>query len=54
MAVMAEDNKREDKTAPESSDMHKRQRNKNIALAFAIAGFCVLVYVVSIVRMSGG
>ena len=54
MAVMAEDNKIEDKASRGSSDMHKRQRKKNIALAFAIAGFCLLVYVVSLVRMSGG
>jgi len=52
MAVMAEDNKNEDKAG--RSDMHKRQRSKNIALALAIGGFCVLVYVVSLVRMSGG
>lgn len=54
MAVMAEDNKKDDKAAPGDSDMHKRQRNKNIALALAIGGFCLLVYVVSLVRMSGG
>lgn len=52
MAVMAEDKKQDDKAA--HNDMHKRQRGKNIALALAIAGFCLLVYVVSLVRMSGG
>ena len=54
MAVMAEDNNKEDKAMSGENDMHKRQRKKNIALAMAIVGFCVLVYVVSIVRMSGG
>ncbi len=52
MAVMAEDDKNKDKAAPR--DMHKRLRSKNIALALAIGGFCLLVYVVSLVRMSGG
>ena len=54
MTVMAEDTKNQDKAAPGSDDMHKRQRGKNIALALAIAGFVLLVYLVSIVRMSGG
>ena len=54
MAVMAEDKANKDKEAPGSSDMHKRQRSKNIALALAIGGFVLLVYVVSVVRMSGG
>ena len=36
------------------SEQHRRQRGKNIATALAIVGFCVLVYFVSIIRMSGG
>ncbi|WP_153811697.1 hypothetical protein [Hwanghaeella grinnelliae] len=54
MAVMAEDKQKEGKAVSGENDMHTRQRKKNIALALAIVGFCVLVYVVSIVRMSGG
>lgn len=36
------------------SEVHRRQRNKNIAVALAIVGFCVVVYFVSIIKMSGG
>lgn len=54
MTVMTDDDTKKEKTAPGGSDAHKRQRNKNIALALAIGGFCLLVYVVSLVRMSGG
>lgn len=35
------------------SDAHRRQRAKNIALAAALVGFIVLIYFVTIVRMSG-
>jgi len=38
----------------QSSDMHRRQRGKNIALGLALAGAAVLFYVVAIVKMSGG
>ena len=31
----------------------KRQRVKNLALLAALAGFVVLIYIVSIVRMGG-
>lgn len=54
MAVMTEDSKKQDKATRDGRDMHKRLRSKNIALALAIGGFCLLVYVVSLVRMSGG
>lgn len=36
------------------SEMHRRQRGKNIALAVALAALMALFYVVAIVRMSGG
>lgn len=36
------------------SDLHRRQRAKNLALAAALVGFIVVVYFVTIVRMSGG
>ena len=34
-------------------DFRKRQRVKNLALLAALAGFVVLIYIVSIVRMGG-
>lgn len=36
------------------SEMHRRQRGKNIALALVLAGLVALFYVVAIVRMGGG
>lgn len=35
------------------SEMHRRQRGKNLALAAVLVGLMVLFYVVVIVRMSG-
>ena len=35
------------------SDMHRRQRGKNLALFAALVAFIVLVYIVTILRMSG-
>lgn len=35
------------------SDMHRRQRGKNIALAVVLFGLAVLFYVVAIVKMGG-
>lgn len=35
------------------SEVHRRQRRKNLAVLAALVGFCVLVYLVSIARMSG-
>jgi hypothetical protein len=36
------------------SEVHRRQRKKNLALFVLLAGFAVLVYFVAIVRMGGG
>ncbi len=36
------------------SEMHKKRRGRNIALALAIFAVAVLFYVMSIVRMSDG
>jgi len=36
------------------SDMHKKRRGRNIALAVVIFALAALFYVMSIVRMSGG
>ena len=46
MSVMA-------KRAP-PSDLHRRQRSKNLALLFVLLAFVVVVYLVSLVRMGGG
>ncbi len=35
------------------SELRKRQRIKNLAVLAALAGFVVLIYIVSIVRMGG-
>jgi len=35
------------------TELHRRQRGKNIAMLAALLGFVVLVYVVAMVRMSG-
>ena len=35
------------------SDMHKKQRRKNLALLLALIGLVVVVYLVTIVRMGG-
>jgi hypothetical protein len=40
--------------AKEISDMHKKRRGRNIALAVMIFALAALFYVMSIVRMSGG
>jgi len=36
------------------SEVHRRQRKKNLALFVVLAGFAVLVYFVALVRMGGG
>ncbi len=36
------------------SDMHRKRRGRNIALAAVIFALAGLFYVISIVRMSGG
>jgi hypothetical protein len=33
------------------SEMHRRQRRKNLAVAAAIVGWAVLFYIITIVRM---
>jgi hypothetical protein len=48
--TMAEDN---DKSRYRS-DMHKRQRSKNLAMLAVLAGLVVLFYVLALVRMGGG
>ncbi len=40
-------------TPEQGSEQRKRQRAKNLALLAALAGFVVLVYIVSLVRMGG-
>jgi hypothetical protein len=35
------------------SDMHRRQRGRNIALAAVLFGLAILFYVVAIVKMGG-
>ena len=49
----------EDMTEPEDkdrypSDVHKRQRSKNLTMLAVLVGLVVLFYVVTFVRMSGG
>jgi hypothetical protein len=39
---------------PAQSDMHRKRRAKNRALMLALFAFVVIVYLVTIVRMSGG
>ncbi len=34
--------------------MHRQKRGKNIAVALCIFAFCVVVYLVSIIKMGGG
>ncbi len=36
------------------SEVHRRQRTKNLALLIALLAFVVLIYLVSIVRIGGG
>ena len=36
------------------SEVHRKQRGKNLALLAALLAFAVVVYLVSIVRMGGG
>jgi hypothetical protein len=53
--VMNEDDNKAERPAPDRqpSDMHRRQRGKNIALALLLAGLVVLFYIVAIVKMGG-
>jgi hypothetical protein len=43
----------EQRRRPGDSEIHRRKRGKNIALALALVGFIVIVYFVAIVRMGG-
>ena len=36
------------------SEVHRKQKSKNLAMLIALAAFVVLVYLVSVVRMGGG
>lgn len=36
------------------SEVHRKQRSKNLALLVALLAFVVVVYFVSLVRMGGG
>jgi hypothetical protein len=36
------------------SEVHRKQRSKNLAMLIVLLGFVVLVYLVSLVRMGGG
>ncbi len=40
--------------AKQISEMHRKRRKRNIALAVVIFALAALFYVMSIVRMSGG
>ena len=40
--------------AKQVSEMHKKRRRRNIALAVVIFALAALFYVISILRMSGG
>jgi len=40
--------------AKKMSEMHRKRRGRNIALAVVIFGLAVLFYIMSIVRMSSG
>jgi len=36
------------------SEMHRKQRSKNLAMLIALLAFVLLIYLVSVVRMGGG
>lgn len=48
-----DDDKRDSRGNP-GSELHKRQRNKNLAVLGALLFLVVLIYVIAMVRMSGG
>ena len=57
MAEMAEIGMAEGKKKPPKryrSELHRRQRTKNLALMAVLVAFVILVYLVAIVRMGGG
>ncbi len=49
---MAKDDDKAKRRYP--SEVHRRQRSKNLALLVVLLAFAILVYFVAIVRMSGG
>ena len=48
--AMAEENEKN----RDPSEMHRRQRSKNLTMLFVLGALAVLFYVVAIVRMKGG
>ncbi len=36
------------------SEVHRRQKSKNVAMLLALLGFVVVIYLVSVVRIGGG
>lgn len=54
--VMNENGKQTGRAADDRqpSDMHRRQRGRNIALGLVLFGLAVLFYVVAIVKIGGG
>lgn len=36
------------------TELHRRQRGKNLAVLAALVSFVVIIYIVAMVRMSGG
>jgi len=36
------------------TDLHRKQRGKNLALMAALLAFCALIYLVTLVRLGGG
>jgi hypothetical protein len=46
--VMADDRR------PSDSDMHRRQRSKNLLMAGFLVALVVIFFILSIVRMGGG
>ena len=47
MDAVVEDNEKDRHV----SDVHRQKRGKNIAVALTILGFCVIVYLVSIIKI---
>jgi hypothetical protein len=57
MAIVANEPMGEESRKAEKryrSDVHRRQRKKNLAVFALLAALAILIYFVAIVRMSGG
>ena len=54
--IMNENEKQTGESADDRppSEMHRRQRGKNIALGLVLFGMAVLFYIVAIVKIGGG